>query len=345
MILGTAVGDALGLPAEGLSRTRIHKRFGTEWRQRFVFDQGMVSDDTEHTFFVAQSLLQHPDSPERFEKRLAWCLRGWLLAAPAGIGLATLRAILRLWVGFPPARSGVFSAGNGPAMRIAPIGALFADAPALREAYIRASTRLTHSDPKACIGASAVANLIAWTFREDPKQPPTGETLVALLLENGADNPDWRKCVEAIAEALRQDLTVADFAERLGLSNGVTGYMFHTVPMAVYAWRRHFGSYRDTLTSILNCGGDTDTTGAIAGALAGAVVGDAGIPEEWLRNIWEWPRGIGRLRLLADRLAEVQATGNPLPPVPYFWPGILPRNACFLLLVLLHGFRRLVPPY
>ncbi len=86
----------------------------------------MVSDDTDHTVFVAQSLLAHPDSPERFAGRLAWCLRLWLLTLPAGVGFATLRSILRLWIGMSPSRSGVYSAGNGPAMRAAPIGAFFA---------------------------------------------------------------------------------------------------------------------------------------------------------------------------------------------------------------------------
>ena len=65
-------------------------------------------------------------------------------------------------------------------------------------------------------------------------------------------------------------------AESLGLSNGVTGYVYHTVPVAVYAWYRHFGCFEETVVAVLDCGGDTDTVGAIAGALAGAVAGGAG---------------------------------------------------------------------
>lgn len=60
IILGTAVGDALGLPAEGISRKRMYRMFSGPWRHRFLFGHGMVSDDTEHTFFVAQSLLAQP---------------------------------------------------------------------------------------------------------------------------------------------------------------------------------------------------------------------------------------------------------------------------------------------
>ncbi len=129
VILGTAVGDAIGLPAEGLTPSRARKLFPGRWRHRLVIHRGLVSDDTEHTLFVAQSLLAHPQSKELFARRLAWCLRLWFLTLPAGIGLATLRAIIRLWLGFSPLTSGVYSAGNGPAMRSAPLGAFFASSP------------------------------------------------------------------------------------------------------------------------------------------------------------------------------------------------------------------------
>ena len=60
VLLGTAVGDSLGLPAEGLSARKIAKRWRGQWHQRFAFNKGMISDDTEHTVFVAQCLLAHP---------------------------------------------------------------------------------------------------------------------------------------------------------------------------------------------------------------------------------------------------------------------------------------------
>src|SRR5882672_9925214 len=105
VLLGTAVGDALGLPAEGMSRLRIRARWRGEWRHRFLIGRGMLSDDTEHTLFVAQSLLTHPDDVVAFQRCLAWKLRWWLLGLPAGIGLATLKAILKLWIGISPSRN------------------------------------------------------------------------------------------------------------------------------------------------------------------------------------------------------------------------------------------------
>ena len=345
LLVGTAVGDALGLPVEGLSRRRAHRLYQGDWRHRLIFGHGMISDDTEHTLFVAQSLLRHPDSPECFARRLGWCLRGWLLSLPAGIGFATLQAILKLWLGFPPRHSGVWSAGNGPAMRAAIIGAFFAHDSNQRAAYVAASTRITHTDPRALTGASAVAELAAWIVRDRLTQHPPLEPFLALLRACSPHDRDWQSLIDAMNHAAREDRTVAELAERLGLANGVTGYIYHTVPVAAYAWFRHGGAYQQTLAAILDCGGDTDTVGAIAGALAGATVEETGIPEAWRTGVADWPRSLPMLGMLADRLAASAFTHQPAAPVRYFWPAILVRNLLFLLIVLAHGFRRLLPPY
>ena len=59
-LLGCAVGDAIGLPYEGLSKRRGIRLLGAPDRHRFLFGRGMVSDDTEHTCMVAMALCQHP---------------------------------------------------------------------------------------------------------------------------------------------------------------------------------------------------------------------------------------------------------------------------------------------
>jgi ADP-ribosylglycohydrolase len=157
-LLGMAVGDALGLPREGLSPRRAARLFGTApLRQQFFFGHGMISDDTEHACMTAQALLIAGEDADRFTRSLAWRLRGWLLGLPAGVGFATLKAILKLWVGWPPARSGVPSAGNGPAMRAPIIGAYAGEDVEKLQRLVQASTALTHTDPRAQQGALLVA--------------------------------------------------------------------------------------------------------------------------------------------------------------------------------------------
>jgi hypothetical protein len=120
----------------------------------------MTSDDTEHLFLTGQALLASAGDVPRFERSLSWRLRGWLAALPAGVGLATLRATIKLWIGLIlPIRSGVRSAGNGATMRSAVIGAFAAHDPALRRALCDTSSRLTHTDPRAVVAARAVAEI------------------------------------------------------------------------------------------------------------------------------------------------------------------------------------------
>lgn len=340
LLLGTAVGDALGLPAEGLSPMRIRKRWRGEWRMRLVMRRGLVSDDTEHAFFVAQSLLSSPADVAAFRRCLATRLRWWFLALPAGVGMATARACLKLCMGVSPERSGVFSAGNGPAMRSALLGVFFAADEHRRREYVAASTRLTHTDPRAEVAAQAVAEVAAWIARvEGPERGVIGK------LEALSDAPEWLELCVRMKEALRTGLSVTQFADSLGLGNGVSGYSFHTVPVAIYAWLRHPGDFRAALVAALDCGGDTDTVGAIVGALAGCSVGESGIPPEWLGAIAEWPRTTRLLRMTAGQLSRSHLQHQRLPPPPYFWPGVLPRNMLFLFIVLGHGFRHLWPPY
>lgn len=336
LLLGTAVGDALGLPAEGLSRSHIERRWHGDWRHRFLFGHGMCSDDTEHTLLVAQALLAHPEDPTTFQRCLAWKLRWWLLGLPAGVGLATLRAILKLWVGFPATRSGVFSAGNGPAMRSAIIGAYFANEPAKRREFVSASTRITHTDPKAQTAALAVAEAAAWAVSQD--EPVAN--LIQRLPSLGQD-AEWPALCQKLNEALSRGASVITFADDLGLHTGISGYAYHSVPMALYAWLQQPKDFPSALKAALDCGGDTDTVGAIVGALAGASCGEGGIPAEWLTGIWEWPHSCAFIRQVALRLAAQKPGGRPLGPVRYFWPGLIPRNVLFLITVLAHGFGRL----
>lgn len=347
-ILGTAVGDALGLACEGLSRRRQARMFPLLDRYRLLpFGRGMTSDDTEHTCMLAQSLIAagHGDLTtleKKFGANFAWRLRFWLLGLPAGIGFATLRAIIKLWAGFRPRSSGVYSAGNGPAMRAALIGVCFGNDPARLRTLVRAQTRITHSDPKAEYGALAVA-LAAHTAAARETEISPGE--FAGLLAQHIDDAEFNGLLRKVVDSLSRGESAESFAASIGCRNGVTGYMYHTLPCVLHVWLAHQSDYRAAVTTMIRLGGDSDTTAAIVGAIAGARAGKAGIPAEWIDTLAEWPRTVAWMEVLAGRLAQCcreQRCGRGvwINPVP-----LLLRNAIFMLIVLMHGFRRLLPPY
>jgi ADP-ribosyl-[dinitrogen reductase] hydrolase len=342
-ILGTAVGDALGLPYENLSRRRAARLLGAPDRHRFLFGRGMVSDDTEHTCMVAQALIASLGEPGIFGTALARNLRWWLLGLPAGVGLATLRAILRLWLGISPTRSGVFSAGNGPAMRSAVLGAAVDDLELLRS-LVAVSTRITHSDPKANQGALAVALAARHSRRRCGicSDEYLGE------LQSGLANDAAGEFLELVSQAKasvdRGEQTLA-FVEARGWKRGVSGYVYHTVPVCLHAWFRNSNDFRAAVMEVISCGGDTDTMAAIVGGIIGSSVGKEGIPPDWLDRIWEWPRTTAWMAALGGHVEMTLATKSSVPVPRLSSAGLLARNVCFLSIVLLHVARRFLPPY
>jgi len=344
-LLGTAVGDALGLPREGLSRQRARKLFGPKpLAHRFLFGRGMISDDTEHACMVSQALLASGGDPTAFARSLAWRLRFWLLGLPAGIGLSTLRAICRLWLGFPVSRSGVRSAGNGPAMRAPLLGAVAGNELDPLARLVAISTRITHSDGRAEQGALVIAMACRYAVTRTSNQTDRNE-FFQLILEQLTED-ELKEALKLVEAALRDDMTAEAVAAKLALNQGVTGYVVHTVAMSIFCWLRHPGDFRAAVEEVILLGGDTDTTGAITGALAGATLGASAIPQEWLNGIVEWPRSVRWMKRLAARLSsQLLRKKEHARPLRLFWPGLLLRNVVFTIAVLCHGFRRLLPPY
>jgi hypothetical protein len=99
------------------------------------------------------------------------------------------------------------------------------------------------------------------------------------------------------------------------------------------------------VTAVILCGGDTDTTAAIVGGIVGAAVGKNGIPDEWFRNLAEWPRNIRWMEDLAGQLARVRETSQPERPIRSSFVGQLLRNGFFFSVVIAHILRRWLPPY
>ena len=340
----------MGLPYEGLSRQRQQRWVARIDRQRLAFGKGSISDDTEHACMVAQSLIVSAGEAPMFARQLARRLQGWLLCLPAGVGFATLRSIVKLWLGFGWRRSGVFSAGNGPAMRSPLLGVCYGDdLPKLKQ-LVQLSTRMTHSDPKAERGALAIA-IAAYQVRQ-AKEPSFSLTadryyqaLQACFDPGKVGDREFLALIERACRSAAAGESAATFADSLGLSKGISGYIYHTVPVVLQVWLRRPKDYWDAIAEIVSLGGDTDTTAAILGALIGTTVSKVGIPSDWLRDLIAYPRSIVWMEAIAQRLARVCCQGQPQSPIPLPVLPLLLRNLVFVFVVLFHGFRRLLPPY
>lgn len=336
-LLGAAVGDSIGLPYEGLSSRRARRWLKRPLRQSLILGRGMVSDDTDHSIFVAQAIVRSDGDVDKFAQALAWRLRLWLLCLPAGIGWATLRGIVRLWLGLR--RSGVPSAGNGPAMRSALIGCRFDDHAQLRHDHVVASATLTHTDGRAIAGALAVAEAAALISRGDWQQRPSAAEFARVVAGIG-DDARWHALGPVLERACESADPTGCLRETLGLGNGVSGFVMHSVPFALLAWYQAHGNYARTVELCVEAGGDVDTNAAIAGALAAMTVGPHNIPAAWLHGLADWPHGRRTMEQLAVALADPTQRA-----ATHFSPALFPRGLVFASVILLHALRRLLPPH
>ncbi|MBI5495643.1 MAG: ADP-ribosylglycohydrolase family protein [Deltaproteobacteria bacterium] len=326
LLLGTAVGDALGLPAEGLSPRTIARRFGALDRYRLLGRTGFVSDDTEQAALVAQSLLHARGDVDAARRAFRAALRGWFLCLPFGIGLATLRACLRLLLGLQ--RSGVHSAGNGAAMRMAVVGAYAWADVELRRRLATALAEVTHLDERAVEGAVFVASVAAGCLvaaAPADRQQAVAHAVAAVRA------PELRTALQralALADARAQDA-----AHELGTD----GFVLRSLPWATWCLLTHGDRPVEALRVCIRGGGDTDTNAAILGAWLGALHGAAALPEPLVTSLAPGPFGRDHL----DALAGALCAGTP--PPRYRRVLALLRNLALYPVILAHGFRRLLP--
>lgn len=326
VMLGTAVGDAYGLMAEGLPAR--HAAAIETWGPPFL-GRAIVSDDTEQTFLVAQALRASGGDVEAFAKALRWRLIAWFCALPPGVGLGTARSVFKLALGF---RRGVRTAGNGAAMRSPILGAVFAQEPEKVAELVRASTELTHTDPRAFVGALAVALAAGAHERGEGWREVLAAT--AAEADNAPHADRWRAAAEELERCLEEGASVQQYAQRIGCGDGVSGYVYDTVPVALYAWAR-YDDVEEGLTSVWRCGGDTDSVGAIAGALLCAKCGAPSA--ERLRGLRDRPLTLRVLRDAATDLPTDPATDGA--PVRWRWWLLPLRNLAVLPVILVYGLR------
>ncbi len=318
-LLGTAIGDALGLPFEGMSPRRIARRVGEQAarleRYHLFGRRGFVSDDTEQAALVAQSLARHPREASRCVRAFRLSLLGWFWRLPFGVGLATVRACFKIALGL--SHTGVRSAGNGAAMRAAVVGAAI-EAPEERRQLGEALARVTHTDARAVEAALFVAELVA-------AGPQAARALVT--------EPSLAAALDRATELAGAGEGTAAAAQELG----TTGFVVHTVPFALFCYLRFGGEPMTALRQAIAAGGDTDSIGAILGAWLGARHGEAGLPASLVRDLNDGPFGPTHLRGLARAIASGQR------PPRYSVLRALLRNLLLYPVVLAHGFRRLLP--
>jgi poly(ADP-ribose) glycohydrolase ARH3 len=287
-LLGTFAGDALGMPFEGAPPAAIPERL-------VMLDarlgRGSYTDDTEMAIALAESLLENGNiNAEALGRAFADAhdpRRGY------GPGTTEVLRLVRSGVHPHDAAGSLFggegSRGNGAAMRVAPVAVRYAGDRAGVAKAAGESARVTHAHPLAVDAAVAQATAIAAALVGEA--PLDAARAAATTAELKA------RLIEA-ARLLDSTPEPAEVAVALG--NQPTGH--ESVPAAIYSAAAH-DSVEAAITFAVRCGGDTDTIGAMAGAIAAARAGAGAIPSRWLEELEDGAKGRSHVERLAERLA------------------------------------------
>lgn len=261
VLLGTAIGDALGVPFETFL---INNPLLLEWDGKSFLgskyhnlEPGQYSDDTQFSILVAESLINNNGfNPTDLSARYV----DWFFSGVArGYGKTTKLAMEALKSGKHWSESGIVgSLGNGTAMRAAPFGIYFRDDFKSLIESVKIDSNITHVSEDAEAGAIAIALAAAYAVNHDTED---------LLDKIHEQLPDCKtkKTIYSLDALINADITPAQALRVLGTKANVQ----ETVPSAIYCFLK-FNTYHEAVEAAIRAGGDTDTTAAIVGALFGA---------------------------------------------------------------------------
>lgn len=299
-LLGLAVGDALGARFEGHyagGATGVRARFPTvEALIAYPTDEIWYTDDTQMAIGVAEALLA---SGEIVEGELVRAFAAnYVPSRGYGTGARYVLEAMEDGRDYAAIAASHFpggSYGNGAAMRVAPVGVFFhADHARLWE-QARLQSLPTHRHPLGVEGAQLLALAVALAMG-----PFDREAFFARLIE-ACVSAEFRTKLQQAAQARSVD----DLAP---LGNAITAV--GSVPTAIASFALTPTSYADVIGNVILLGGDTDTLAAMAGAVAGAHVGLAGVPARLVGLLEASPKGREYLFALADRLCDACPSGS-----------------------------------
>ncbi|MFC4117567.1 ADP-ribosylglycohydrolase family protein [Nonomuraea zeae] len=297
-LLGLAAGDALGAPAENLTPAEIRRRWG-----RLTEIEGGGTDDTEYAIFAASLLIRHghgltpADVARAYREEIIP-----LIAGPMrGAGFSELGTIEALRRGLEPPLTGlVHSHGwsDGLAMRAAPYG-IFCPGDPAEAARLVEQDGLVSGSGEGILGGRAIAGAVAAamggaTPREVvraalsviPQDSWTARDIVRACAAVGWDpSGDDAGATGTLTEARQEALTEALHEAVVVRHYPWTDIAPEAVALALAAFLVGDGDVEASVTFGVSLGRDADTIGAIAGAVAGALRGEGGVPERWAARI------------------------------------------------------------
>jgi ADP-ribosyl-[dinitrogen reductase] hydrolase len=266
--LGLALGDALGASVEFMTPREIRAAYAAQggWHREICgsgwlkLRAGQVTDDTTMALALGEAILG--EDGRVLPLACARAFDSWMRSKPVDIG-NTVRRNLVIYrrTGSPEAPESPHDAGNGAAMRVLPVAlATFGAADDTVRAAIRAQAHVTHHNAVSDVACECIVFTVQDALR-------------------GASLRDvYRQRIRSLLAAY------PEFGFRRKRCENPSGWVVETM-QAVFQALLFNDDFESTLIDVVNRGGDADTTGAIAGMLAGAMYGPEALPSRWLEAL------------------------------------------------------------
>ena len=286
ILYGVCVGDALGVPVEFESREYLKNNPVTKMGSGGVHDQGIGvwSDDSSLTFCLAESIVEGYDIHRLASKFIKWKNEGYWTATGEvfDIGNTTRQSIINLSRGVHPNLAGgqnEIDNGNGSLMRILPLVLLIKDLSIeKRFDLVKEVSSITHAHNRSVISC--------FYYLEFALQLMQGKDKFEIYENLKKTVPEFLNSNKIYSVELTQfDRLINGNIYELNedaIQSG--GYVIQTLEASIWCLLTS-DTYEDAVLKAVNLGGDTDTTGAVTGGLAGLFYGYAAIPKSWIMPI------------------------------------------------------------
>lgn len=282
---GHAIGDALGVPVEFIIRDELNRNPVIGFREFGTHNQpaGTWSDDTSLMLCTADAMCAGSGIGRIGEKFVSWLRQAeWTAHGKVfDVGNATFEAIVRLEAGERPDLAGGMdeaSNGNGSLMRILPLGFALRDSD-LRTRRVESfqTSALTHAHPRSKFACWFFVEILIEVCQNRPIEDcidVAHKRLSGWVAKHLGPDSEWNHYESCTATLKRRAIETIQSS----------GYVVHSMEAALWSVL-NTDSFRDAALAAVNLGDDSDTTGAIAGGLAGALYGISDIPKEWTERI------------------------------------------------------------
>lgn len=294
-LFGVAIGDALGVPVEFLSREKLKHSPVTEMMGYGTHNQpvGTWSDDSSLTFCLAEMLAKGYNLQDLANRFINWYEHAYWTAHKKvfDVGIATSRAIHKLEQGINPIFGGGTDEadnGNGSLMRILPL-AFYVKDMHIEDRFKCVSdvSSLTHAHIRSILGCFIYIEYAIQLINGKDKFDAFEETkkIVNTFLNNNpiCSDKEINKYRRILINPI-SNYEIKPLYEYSVSEISSSGYVVHCLEAALWCLLKE-NDYESTVLRAVNLGNDTDTTAAVAGGLAGILYGYEAIPQEWINVI------------------------------------------------------------